>query len=181
MSAPPAPQPQRWEFANLGFNTMSKLWFFEIHNFMGLIETFQAKAVLLKGGAGIQYQWPEKGGKQMWHVRERIFSQDVNKVEYDQNGTLVVEFKPRPKVDEEIPEDFESITYAYSLQTSRGFVEFRDKNDVVIKKISEKWIAVENLPRMTTGEYPNIRLMAKRADIVNVVVTNTCIVIVGNA
>ena len=160
---------------------MSKLWFFEIHNFMGLIETFQAKAVLLKGGAGIQYQWPEKGGKQMWHVRERIFSQDVNKVEYDQNGTLVVEFKPRPKVDEEIPEDFESITYAYSLQTSRGFVEFRDKNDVVIKKISEKWIAVENLPRMTTGEYPNIRLMAKRADIVNVVVTNTCIVIVGNA
>ncbi len=159
---------------------MSKLWFLELYNYLGLIETFQAKEIALKGGSGIQYQWPEKGSKPMWHVRERIFSQEVSKIEYDPTGTLVVEFAINHGAREAVPENFDSITYAYSLITSRGFVEFRDKEGAVIKKITDRWIAVEGLARRTMGEYPNIRITAKREDISSIVLTNTWVVIQGN-
>jgi hypothetical protein len=178
MSEPPESQRPRWEWANLGFNTVAKLWFLELYNYLGLIETFQAKEVSLIGGAAVQYQWPEKG-KPMWHVRERIFSQEVNKIEYDQKGTLVVEFVVNHVVPEDIPRDFDSITYAYSLTNSRGFVEFRGKDNEVIKRINDRWIAVEGLVRRTSGEYPNIRLTARKEDVGNILVTNTCVVIQG--
>ena len=116
----------------------------------------------------------------MWHVRERISARDVTDIEYDdEKGTLVVQNTTGAAPGEQVPEDFDSITYAYSLTDARGFVEFRDGDGAVLKKIEDRWIAVENLTHRTVGTYPDIRLSAKKEDIRSITVTGTCVVIRG--
>jgi hypothetical protein len=176
---PPGSSPRQWEWADLGFNTKSKVWFLELFNHSGMIEAYQASDIVLKRGSASQYQWPQKGERPMWHVRERISARDVTGIEYDEEGKLLVQNAMDAASREQVPEDFDSITYAYSLADARGFVEFRDGDGTLLKKIDGRWIAVENLTHRTVGTYPNIRLSAKKEDIGSITVTGTCIVIQG--
>ena len=107
----------------------------------------------------------------MWHVRERISARDVTGIEYDEKGDARCTEHDGCRPGRAGPEDFDSITYAYSLTDARGFVEFRDGHGAVLKKIEGRWIAVENLTHRTVGTYPNIRLSAKKEDIGSITVT----------
>lgn len=173
-----SPRPG-WQLADVGFSPRSRLWFVQLFDQSGLTETYQSREIMLRGGTGVQYQWPQMGPRPMWHVRERIFPRDVDKISYDEQGTLVVEQAIDARAKENIPDSFDSITYAYSLSTARGFVEFRDRENKVTKRIDDRWIAVENLTHNTVGTFPDIRLKAKREDIGSIVITNTCVVIQG--
>jgi len=175
----PTTQRLKWEWGDLGFDTDTKLWFIELYDYANLVEAYQATKILLKNGSGVQYQWPERGPDPMWHVRERIFSQDVHGIDYDEKGNLSIQFIPNHKFKEEIPENYDHLAYAYSLSTGKGFIEFCDSEDQILKRIDERWIVVENLSHETVGDYPNIRLVAKRKDIERIVVTDSCIVIEG--
>ncbi|MDA4113108.1 MAG: hypothetical protein OK474_03590 [Thaumarchaeota archaeon] len=176
---PPGSSPRLWEWADLGFNTKSKVWFLELFNHSGLIEAYQASEIVLKGGSASQYQWPQRGERPLWHVRERMSARDLGKIGYDERGTLVVEPSMDARPSEQVPEVFDSITYAYSLADARGFVEFREGDGAVLKKIEGRWISVENLTHRTVGTYPNIRLSARREDIGSITVTDAHIVIRG--
>jgi hypothetical protein len=176
----PADSPRAgWQWADVGFSPRSKLWFVQLFDYAGLVETYQSREIVLSSGTGIQYEWPQRGPRAIWHVRERIFPRDVKKVRYDEQGSLVVDHAIQSATDQTIPSSFATVTYAYSLTTGRGFVEFRDKDGVVTKKVDDKWIAVENLSHKTVGTFPNIRLTAKKEDIESILITNTCVVIVG--
>lgn len=173
-----SPRPG-WYFADLGFSPRARLWFLQLFDYVGMPEMYQSRDIILKAGTGVQYHWPQRGPKPMWHIRERIFQRELKSVGYDERGNLVIEEAPDVREREGVPDDYASLTYAYSLSTARGFLEFRDATDKVIRRIDDKWIAVENLTHRTTGVYPNIRLRAERSDIGNVVVTDTCVVIQG--
>ena len=168
-----------WLWANVGFDTIKKLWFVDLHNHGGTLQTYIAKNVILKDGYGVQYQWQNRGQHAFWHVRERIFASDVRSIGYDDRGNLVVESIRVESLDEEIPEDYAYLCYAFSLRTSRGFVEFYDCNSKLIKKINEKWIVVEDLTRKTIGEYPNIRFRVEREDVKKIIMTKTALILMG--
>lgn len=172
-------EPSNWEWGDIGFDTNEKLWMIELYNYAEQVDLIRARKILVKKGSGIQYQWPERGPTPMWHIRERIFSQQVDGLELDDEGNLTITFIPNRRVKEEIPESYDHLAYAYSLSTGRGFVEFYDSGNQVLKKIAEKWVVVENLSHETVGEFPGIRLVAKREDIERIVVTDSCIVIEG--
>lgn len=167
-----------WLWADVGFDTTKKLWFVNLFDHKGTVRSFIAKNIILKDGYGIQYEWPEKE-RAHWHVRERLFAADVRSIDYDQKGNLIVESIRVEEPEAEIPQDYSYLAYAYSLRTSRGFVEFYDKNDIVLKRINEKWIVVEGLTRRTIGEYPYIRIRVEKSAIQRVVVTKTMIIIQG--
>ena len=175
MSSIPGP----WFWANVGFDTTKKLWFVDLHNNRGMTKLFIAKRIVLKDGYGIQYQWADRGPRSFWHVRERIFARDVRSIAYDDGGTLVIESIRVEEPEEEIPPDYAYVCYAYSLRTSGGFLEFYDANNKQLKKVSEKWIIVEDLTRTTAGEYPNIRLRVERKDIKKIIITKTAVIIQG--
>ena len=168
-----------WLWANVGFDTTKKLWFVDLHNHGGTIQTYIAKNVILKDGYGVQYQWQNRGQHAFWHVRERIFASDVRSIEYDQSGNLVVESIPVEALEEETPANYSYLCYAFSLKTSRAFVEFYDMNHELLKKINEKWLVVEDVTRKTVGEYPNIRFRVEREDIKRIVVTKTALILMG--
>jgi hypothetical protein len=172
-------QRPAWEWADLGFDTKSRIWFLQLFNYSGVAEIFQAREILLTGGSAVQYQWPQIGLRPMWHVRERIFSREVGTIEYDEEGRLVVEHVTEVRAKEQVPETYESITYAYSISTARGILEFRDRDNTVVKRIDDRWIVVENLARKTIGEFPDIRLTVRREDIENILLTDTCVIIQG--
>lgn len=171
---------RQWTWGDLGFDIAKKLWFVDLQDYKGSVKLFPAKNVILKDGAGIQYQWPDKGPREFWHIRERFYVNEVKSIGYDEDGVLVVEFLKVEAVDEEVPQDFSYLIYAYSLRTSRGFVEFYDSNNKVLKAIHEKWILVEDLTRRTVGEFPAIRLRVESKDIKKIVVTKTAIILRGN-
>lgn len=177
MSSPPAP-PQ-WYWGDLGFDTAKKLWFVDLHDYKGSVNLLLAHNVVLKNGPGVQYQWPNKAPREFWHIRERFFVNEVRSIGYDDDGTLVVEFVKVETSSEKVPEDYSYLTYAYSLRTSRGTVEFYDASGAMLKAIRERWIFVEDLTRKTTGVYPMIRLRVERDDIKSIIVTKTTIALLG--
>jgi hypothetical protein len=144
-----------------------------------MVQVFIAKSIILDNGFGVQYQWPDEGPRNGWHVRERIYATDVKSIDYDANGSLVVTSVRVVAMDEEIPQNYSYICYAYSLRTSKGFVEFYDANNKLLKRINEKWILVENLSRKTVGEFPHIRLRVERQNIKKMLVTKSAIIIEG--
>jgi len=144
-----------------------------------MVQIFIARNIILENGYGVQYQWPDEGPRAGWHVRERIYANEVNSIDYDTNGNLVVSSVKVVAVDEDVPQNYSYLCYAYSLKTSRGFVEFYDVNNKLLKRISEKWIIVENLSRKTIGEFPNIRLRVERQNVKKIVVTKSAVVIEG--
>ena len=168
-----------WIWANLGFNTSKKLWFLELYNHKGLVESYFANNVVLRNGYGVQYQWADQKGREFWHVRERIYSEDVISISPEPNETLVITFA-KPKVPvEHVPANYAYVAYAYSLKTSRGFIEFYDSTNNVVGKIQNRWIIVENLTHKTMGEYPNIRLRVEREAIQEIIITSTTIILRG--
>jgi hypothetical protein len=173
-----SPRPG-WYFGDVGFSPRAKLWFLQLFDYSGMPEMYQSREVIIKTGTGVQYQWPQRGPKPMWHIRERIFPEALERVGYDDQGNLVIQQAKAARNDESVPDDYDSITYAYSLSTAKGFLEFRDEKDAVIKRIDDRWIAVENLSHRTSGTYPSIRLRAERKDIGDILVTATCIVVRG--
>ena len=174
-----SPPPNPWYWADVGFDTTKKLWFVRLNNHKGMVQIYLAKSIVLKNGYGVQYQWPDGGPRDIWHVRERIYSSDVKSINYDESGNLVVDSVKVESLQEEVPQDYSYITYAYSLQTSRGFVEFYDKNGKMLKRINERWILVEDINRTTIGEFPKIRLRIERDNVRKILVTKTAIIITG--
>jgi hypothetical protein len=107
-----------WYWANIGFDTTKKLWFVDLYDNKGMIKMYIAKNVILKNGSGVQYQWPDRGPRAFWHVRERIFANDVRSISYDNEGNLIVESVSVEAPDEDVPRDYSYVTYAYSLKTT---------------------------------------------------------------
>lgn len=172
MSSPP------WIWADVGFDTNKKLWFLNLFNNKGLTQQYLTRNIILKNGNGIQYQWADNRGD-YWHIRERIYAADVRSVTYDKDGNLIVESIKVEAPDELVPENYAYLTYAYSLKTSKGYVEFFDKNGKLLRTINERWIVVEGLDRKTVGEYPHIRLRVERENVKKIIVTKTAAVISG--
>ena len=169
----------QWLWADVGFDTAKKLWFVNLFNFGGLTQSFVARNIIMRNGYGAQYQWSDQGPNGIWHVRERIFAGDVKTIEYDEKGSLVIDSVRVESVEDQIPDDYAYLTYAYSLKTSRGFVEFYNANNKPAWRINEKWIIVEDLNRKTIGEYPHIRIRVEKTDIRKITVTKTAIIIQG--
>jgi len=167
-----------WSWADIGFDTEKKLWFLRLNNHKGIVKIFRAKRIIIKNRNGVQYQWPEKD-RESWHVRERIFANEVRTIHYDKDRNLIVNSIKAETPNQKIPESYSYVTYAYSLKTGRGFVEFYDKENQLLKKISEKWIIVEGLNRKTIGKFPHIRLRVERKDIRKILFTKTAVVITG--
>jgi len=174
-----ASPPEPWSWADVGFDTAKKLWFVRLNNHKGMVQIFIAKSIILKNGYAVQYQWPDEGPREGWHVRERIYATEVKSIEYDSNGNLIVDSVRIEALDEETPQNFSYLCYAYSLKTSRGFVEFYDATNKLLKKINEKWIIVENLNRKTIGEFPHIRLRVERENIKKILITKSAVIIEG--
>jgi hypothetical protein len=168
-----------WLWANLGFDTTKKLWFVDLHNHKGTVQTYIAKNVILKDGYGTQYQWANRGPHAFWHVRERFFASDVKHINYDDSGNLVVESIRIESLSEEIPAGYSYLCYAFSRKTSRGFLEFFDADNRLLKRVNEMWIIVEDVTRKTIGEYPNIRIRVERESIRKIIFTKTAAIIMG--
>ena len=177
-----------WEFADLGFDTGKKLWFIQFYDETNKsVGSYFARNITLSGGSAAQYEWKDAQGRAFWHVRERFFASEVQSFTISPSGSISVEFKPGTETKADtVPEDFAYITYAYHLSNKEGqrapmgFVEFFNSHGDLVRKISNRWIIVEDIGRKTSGEYPKIRLRIDRKDIRKIVVTRTAIVIQGN-
>ncbi len=184
--------PFPWRSADLGFDTSNRMWFLQMWgDKFQLAGSTQAKKVVLVRGSGTQRQWidsnPENGAY-FWHVRETISPEDVDSI-FTKGDTVTVSFKTReadkwgPHTTGFAPLDLapnaSALTYAYSLKTGKGFIEFRDAEDVVLRVIGGRYISVEGLDHQTDGEYPKIRLRADIHRVASVVLTNNTAVIVG--
>jgi hypothetical protein len=170
---------EKWEWGDIGFDTKRKLWFAALFNETGKVEWHYAKNIVLDHISSIQYQWPHPG-KNSWHVRERIFAENVKQIDYDEKGNLVIKFLPIFVHKESVPANYSYISYAFSLHTSKGFIDFYDENHKLVTTLSNKWIIVEDLKRRTIGEFPNIRLRVEKKDVKEIIITQTTAIIIGN-
>lgn len=180
-----------WEFADLGFDTGKKLWFVQFYNAINEnVGTYYARTVEITGGWAAQYQWKDAKGAPFWHVRERIYASEVERLSMDPGGgTLTVVFKEGEEqpAATEIPSDYAYILYAYHLSSKNdgrapmGFVEFYRSDDSRIAKVQNRWIIAEGLRRRTVGEYPGVRIRVERGDVDGITLTGTAIVIRGKA
>ena len=178
-----------WEFADIGFDTGKKLWFVQLFDSVNQnVGFYTAKNVLVNGGCGIQYQWKDMNGRAFWHVRERFQSSEVEGLQIDMKGNLVINFKKIHGEDEgRIPKNFAYLQYAYHLTTKEtphsvdrspmGFVEFVDQAGEVVMRLNNRWIIVEDVIRKTTGELPKIRIRVDRKDIGSITVSRSSFVI----
>jgi hypothetical protein len=193
-----APQPQAgdslWEFADIGFDTMKRLWFLQLFDTLNQnVGFYTAKSVSLNRGCAIQYQWKDTQGRPFWHVRERFQSSDVEGFQIDMKGNLVINFR-KDHGDENItspriPKDFAYLQYAYHLTTKEtpqsldkspmGFVEFCNQAGEVIGRVNNRWIIVEDANRRTTGELPKIRIRVDRKDIGRIILSRSSIIIMS--
>jgi hypothetical protein len=172
-------EDEKWEWGDVGFDTKKKLWFVSLFNEKGKVAWYYAKNIILDGVCGVQYQWPHPG-QLFWHVRERIFPENVREIEYDSKGDLVIKFIPVYSIEEDIPSNYLYLSYAFSLHTSKGFIEFYDDKHNLITTISNKWLIMEDLRRRTAGEFPKIRLIVEKKDITQIIITKTTAIVIGN-
>jgi len=188
------PAQTLWEFADLGFDTQKKLWSVQLFDSLNAnVGYYTAKKVILNGGCAIQYQWKDAQGSPAWHVRERFLATEVESFQIDVEGNLAIEFKKRTtttnnRVESEkdaVPPGFKYLVYAYHLRSKEshiapmGFVEFYDEANHLIRRINNKWIIVEDVPRKTIGEFPGLRISVEGKDIEKINVTRSSIVIIG--
>lgn len=182
-----------WEFADIGFDTMKKLWFLQLFDTLNQnVGFYTAKNVVINRGCAIQYQWKDTQGRPFWHVRERFQSSDVEGFQIDMKGNLIINFR-KDHGDEnsypKIPKDFAYLQYAYHLTTKEtpqsldrspmGFVEFCNQAGEVISRVNNRWIIVEDANRRTTGELPKIRIRVDRKDIGKVILSRSSIIIMS--
>lgn len=167
-----------WEYGDIGFDTFKLKWFLLLFDKSGeIVGAHYVDAIRITNGFGVQVMWRDKK-IDTWHIRERIRSENVLGITV-KNEELEIIFKPQELNSDTIPDEFSYLTYAYSTKNGRGFVEFYDMENVLVKRLSDKWILVENLRHQTAGEYPNIRLKVLRGDIERTVVTRSCLIIIG--
>ena len=185
-----------WEFADIGFDTMKRLWFLQLFDSVNAnVGFYTAKNVLMTGGCAIQYQWKDLQARPFWHVRERFLASEVDGFQIDMKGNLIINFKKSShednvaKADDQAPKNFAYMQYAYHLTTKEtgaeidrapmGFVEFCSESGEIIKRLNNRWIVIEGVPRKTAGELPKIRIRVDRKDIDRVLVTRSTVIIMG--
>ena len=177
-----------WEFADLGFDTAKKAWFIQfVSETNQNVGSYLAPSITMTGGDAIQYEWKDNKEKVLWHVRERFFSEEFDGFVVDPAGAMTVNFKDETDQNEDLhtPKEYAYIEYAYHLTSKdgdkapTGFVEFFNEKGEVIRRFNNRWIIVEKVFRKTAGEFPRIRLMAKKSDISEVIVSRTAIIISG--
>lgn len=185
------PNPDIWEFGDVGFDTDKKLWFVSLTNEANQnVGTYMGKNVAFKGGRGAQYEWKDAQGRPYWHVRERFFGHEIDSIGIDPSGTKVtIIFKDAPEeTEEKAPEEFSYLLYAFHLfnreiakgnRAPLGFVEFFDTKGELISRLNNRWVIVEDVDRKSVGEYPKIRLRIEKKDIDKVITTRTAVVIQG--
>ena len=182
-----------WLFANIGFDTQKKLWMIEFFDELGQWPPFHvvlATDIFLDGGDGKQFEWHDPQGAH-WHVRERIYRRDVERIDlipvprnpvfpFSDEAKVIITCKPGPTDAPTVDERWEKLRYAYDVNgDSRGFVEFLDADEQVVQRLPGRWIITESVPRRTVGTFPNIRLEVKRSDVSGIFVGESTIVICG--
>jgi hypothetical protein len=180
-----------WEFADLGFDTEKKLWFLQFYNGANVnVGTYFARMVDVTRGRAAQYQWKDARGAPFWHVRERFYATEIEKLAIDPaGGTITVVFKAEDAREGEgsIPTDFSYILYAYHLTSKdsgrapMGFLEFHGADGSLVGKLDNRWIIIEGVNRKTYGEYPGVRIRVERKDVGGIAVTDTAVIISGPA
>jgi len=186
-----------WEFADIGFDTMKKLWFVQLFDSLNQnVGFYTAKNISMNRGCAIQYQWKDTQGRPFWHVRERFQATDVEGFQIDMKGNLVINFKRKDVAEAQkdgsnrIPKNFAYLQYAYHLTSKdsgqfgndvapMGFVEFCNQNGEVIGRLNNRWIVVEDVERRTTGELPRIRIRVDRKDIGRIVASRSSVIIMS--
>lgn len=178
-----------WEFADLGFDTGKKLWFVQFYNGVNEnVGTYFARSVDITGGWAAQYQWKDAKGAPFWHVRERFYATEIERLSIDPGGgtiTLVFKEEGAQAPEEKIPPDYSYILYAYHLSSKdsgrapMGFVDFYGSDGSHLGRVENRWIIVESLNRKTFGDYPGVRIRADRKDIGSVTLSSTAIIIKG--
>ena len=140
----------------------------------------------VSGGWTAQYQWKDAKGAAFWHVRERFYATEIERLSIDPAaGVINLIFKEAEDSGERVPDDFAYLLYAYHLTSKgrgrapMGFVEFYGADGVPVGRVENRWIIVERVKRTTFGEYPGVRIRVEREDIGNITVTGTTIVIRG--
>jgi hypothetical protein len=101
--------------------------------------------------------------------------------------TLIFRDEDASESGKDIPEDFSYLLYAYHLTSKErgrapmGFVEFYDSEGSSVGRVDNRWIIIEGVNRRTVGEYPALRIRAERADIAEMTVTQTAIILEGKS
>jgi hypothetical protein len=182
-------QETLWEFGDIGFDTARLLWFIQLSDKTNqIVSSRHARNIVASGGLASQYQWKDYEGRPFWHIRERFFSHDVKSISDTPDGAIHIEFCDAIANDEEIPNEFSYVLYAYHLKNKDasdssapfGFVDFFDSDDRLLCRIDKRWIILEGVARATYGEYPSIRIRVEHDDISNLLVTSSCIVLQGS-
>jgi hypothetical protein len=195
-ASPPANPPaggdsaqKFWEFADLGFDTGKKLWFVQFYNAGNEnVGTYFARTVVISKGWAAQYQWKDAKGGPFWHVRERFYASEIERLSMDPGGgTLTIVFKEdgadEPQVT--VPTDFAYLLYAYHLTSKdagrapMGFVEFFGPDGSSLGRVDNRWIIIEGVERRTSGDYPSVRIRVERKDIGTITVSGTTIIVKG--
>jgi hypothetical protein len=180
-----------WEFGDIGFDTSRKLWFVQLTDKLNqVVNTRHGHAIEMSGGTASQYQWKDPGEYAFWHIRERFFARDIESISDTPEGVVRIKFRSILNSQVKmVPDKFEYVLYAYHLtnkdpndpKAPMGFLEFYGEQDQLIEKVDRKWILLEGVTHKTTGEYPRIRMRAERADIAEILVTFSCVVLRGPA
>jgi hypothetical protein len=178
-----------WEFADLGFDTEKRLWFIQFYNAINEnVGTYFARSVHIERGRAAQYQWKDAKGAPFWHVRERLYATEVERLSMDPEGgaiTMIFRDEEARESERGVPDDFSYLLYAYHLTSKErgrapmGFVEFFDSEGSSVGRVDNRWIIIEGVNRKTVGEYPELRIRVERKDIAGMTVTQTAIVLAG--
>jgi hypothetical protein len=177
-----------WEFGDIGFDPTRKLWFIQLIDEDNRVAgVYYGNNITVTKGCAIQYQWKDQRGKPAWHVRERFFSRNVEKLTVDSSGEIKINFKADSSGNLPIiPSDFAYICYAYHLSSRgdslapTGFVEFFDSSGTLLKTLDNRWIIVEDVSRRTSGVFPAIRIRVERNEVEHIVVTSSSILLLGS-
>jgi hypothetical protein len=185
----PADSQKFWEFADLGFDTEKKLWFIQFYNAINEnVGTYFARSVHIERGRAAQYQWKDSRGAPFWHVRERLYATEVERLSIDPAGgaiTLIFKHEEGGETEKGVPEDFAYLLYAYHLTSNdngrapMGFVEFYDAEGALVGRVDNRWMIIEGVNRRTVGDYPALRIRVERPDISGMTVTQTAVVLQG--
>ena len=175
-----------WEFADLGFDTGKKLWFVQFYNGVNEnVGTYFARSVDITKGRAAQYQWKDAKGAPFWHVRERFYATEIERLSIDPaGGAITLVFKgggDATRPEGSVPPDyFAYLLYAYHLTSKEtsgrapmGFVEFYGSERLRRRAGREPLDNYEGVSRKTVGDYPGVRIRVDREDIGSVTLSST--------
>lgn len=177
---------------DVGFATDREAWMLEFHDGKGAqAGLLLGREITLKNCSSLQVSWRDPGQlpngqfnpTDFWHVRARILYEFVDRIELDRTGVLLVECRraTEPPVEQPapFPEGAVALEMAYSLSSSKGFVDVVDEHRKVLSTLKGRWLMTENLNMRTIGTYPGIRFRAEAKDVLGMVITGTTCTVVG--